>query len=585
MLIRNKFFIVLISVIILQVLIAFQGFDVCDDGFVLTFYQQIFTNPESVEYNFLYWFSGFVGGLWHLLFEEGGVLWFRFLAIIINTASFYITYKLLKPYINTTFLLFALVMVVFVNDYGYLTFYHNQLTSFMAVLIVYFLHKAVIKDSLHLFVISGILLSVNIFTRIPNVVLFSLVLVIPYAYYLRKESLKNALKPLLFLGIGSVIGLLMVYVTLWSLGQVEIMKNAIFTIRDLGQTEDSSHNFKSVFTAPFYNYLSISLEFLKLILIVGVLYILRRVLPNAKIVTVFMFVLSVLIFMYWFNTHNIYPIYCLCLIGSIAVILLKKVHIEIKYLGLLSFLTLVTISLGTGGGIINSGYMAIWVGLPLFFYVLNNLDLFLQDSLLSNKLSVFKIPKMSIHLSLFSIILAFLILKTYNISQQSYFDFGSRFDKKYTINSPLTKGIYTTERRASIINELLLNLDEFVNPNDYLMVYDKMPMLHFLTETKPYMYNPWVWIYDYNSFEKKLKKAEAEIETLPIVVQQKFETIYRFSEPIDDYMSEVKENNNYHSNERNAIMNNFLERNNYNIVWSNSYFSIYKSKKSIKKVN
>jgi len=63
-------------------------------------------------------------------------------------------------------------------------------------------------------------------------------------------------------------------------------------------------------------------------------------------------------------------------------------------------------------------------------------------------------------------------------------------------------------------------------------------------------------------------------------VQQKFETISTFSEPIQDYMSTSKGNTNLHSNERNAIMISFLERNNYSIVWSNEYFNIYQSQKN-----
>lgn len=559
---------------------AFQGFDVCDDGFVLTFYQQIFTNPESVEYVFLYWFSGIVGGVWYQLYEDGGVLWFRLLAIIVNTSTFYIAYKLLKQYVNKDFLLFALVMALFVNDYGYLTYYHNQLTAMMTVLIIYVLHKAVVKNKLSLYVLSGILLSVNVFTRIPNLVLFSLILVIPYAYYLRKDSILKSFRPVLFLGMGSICGLLMVFIALWSLGQVGIMKNALFTISDLGETENSSHNFGSIFKAPFYNYISITIETFKLIVISVVLYVLKRIIPDNKVFTVLIHTLAILLFGFWFNTNNIYPIYCLCLIGSIAVLCSKKVYIDIKLIGLLSALALITISLGSAGGIKNSGYMAIWIGLPLFFYVANHFNVFFQDSKFFKSSSLSRLSKASVHLFLWSIVVAFLILKTYNISQQSYFDTGSRFEKTYAINSPLVKGIYTTEKRANVINDLLSNLDKFVEPNDYLMVYDKIPMVHFLTETQPYMYNPWIWIYDYNSFEKKLKKAEAEIPNLPLVLQQKFETISSFSEAIPDYMSTKKENTNFHSNERNRLMNSFLERNNYSIVWSNEYFNIYQTQKN-----
>ena len=576
---NNNFRITLVIVVFVQLLLAFQGFDVCDDGFVLTFYQQIFSNPESVEYNFLYWFSGIIGGLWYQLFEGGGILWFRALAIIVNTSTFYIAYKILKPYVKTEFLLFTLVMALFVNDYGFLTYYHNHLTAFMAILIIYTLNKAVIKNSLILYVVSGILLSVNVFTRIPNLVLFSLILVIPYAYYLRKAPVLKALKPIVFVGIGALLGFLLVYLALSLLGQVEIMKQALFIINDLGNTENSSHNFKSIFIAPYYNYTNIAIETFKLILIVAILYLVKRFTPKNNVISLLISGLAVMLFVFWFNTDNIYPVYSLCLIGSIAVLLIKKVKLELKIIGLLSFLTLITITLGTGGGIKNSGYMAIWLGLPLFFYVINNSALIIQNSKLLNTKANWKIPKHSVRLFLVSIIVSFLMLKSYNISQQSYFDVGSRFEKHATINSPLAKGIYTTERRATIINDLLFKLEQFVEPDDYLMMYDQIPMLHFLTETKPYMYNPWVWIYDYNSFEKKLFKAEAEIAVLPIVVQQKFEVIGPFSEPIPDYMSTDKENSNSHSNERNAIMNSFLERNNYKIVWSNPYFNIYQSQK------
>ncbi|MCT4630519.1 hypothetical protein, partial [Winogradskyella sp.] len=97
---NNSVSVAIVVVVLIQILLSFQGFDVCDDGFVLTFYQQIFQNPESVEYNFLYWFSGFVGGVWHQLYEDGGILWFRILAIVVNTATLYISYKILKSYMR-----------------------------------------------------------------------------------------------------------------------------------------------------------------------------------------------------------------------------------------------------------------------------------------------------------------------------------------------------------------------------------------------------------------------------------------------------------------------------------------------------
>ena len=138
------------------------------------------------------------------------------------------------------------------------------------------------------------------------------------------------------------------------------------------------------------------------------------------------------------------------------------------------------------------------------------------------------------------LMISYFMIKIYNISTESYFDKGSRFDKKYTINNTLAKGIYTTKERSKIINDVLEVIDSYVDKDDYLLVYDNAPMLNFLTKTKPYMGISWVWVYDSKTFDTKLKKAEKEIITLPIVVQQKFTTIAFFSEPDKDYMSETK---------------------------------------------
>ena len=93
------------------------------------------------------------------------------------------------------------------------------------------------------------------------------------------------------------------------------------------------------------------------------------------------------------------------------------------------------------------------------------------------------------------------------------------------------------------------------------------------------MYNPWVWIYDGHSFEKNIARAEKEIGVLPIIVQQKFDTVGSFSQPITNYMSENQDTSVFFDKRRVVAMNAFIKRNNYEIVWSNPYFNIYKSNK------
>ena len=51
-----------------QLIFIFQGIDFLDEGFTATFYQQFFNDPSSVEYNFMFWLSGLIGGTFTYLF-------------------------------------------------------------------------------------------------------------------------------------------------------------------------------------------------------------------------------------------------------------------------------------------------------------------------------------------------------------------------------------------------------------------------------------------------------------------------------------------------------------------------------------
>ncbi|MDP9043030.1 MAG: hypothetical protein M3N30_13715, partial [Bacteroidota bacterium] len=42
-------------IFVFQLVLIFQGVEMSDEGFLATFYQQIFDHPESVQYNFMFW--------------------------------------------------------------------------------------------------------------------------------------------------------------------------------------------------------------------------------------------------------------------------------------------------------------------------------------------------------------------------------------------------------------------------------------------------------------------------------------------------------------------------------------------------
>lgn len=576
---KHDLYATIIIIVLIQVVLMFQGFDICDDGFVLTFYQQIFSNPESVEYNFLYWFSGILGGLWYQLNEDGGIIWFRILGVVTNTATFILSFQILKKYMSRPFLIFSLLMVLFVNDYGFLTFYHNQITSLLTVLMVYFLSKGLISKNYRLLTIVGFVFVLNGMTRLPNFILISLFIAIPVYFYLEKVEYKSMLKPIGFAVLGVFLGFLFVYLFLSISGQLPVMENALFTMMDVGNTEGSAHNFKSVIKAQYYNHYNIVIAFFQfagLFLITTFTFIIVK---RRKFLLYLIALVFAGLLVYWFQGNGIFSIYTLAYVGSIWTLFSKRFNTEVRIIAFMAFIMLATMTLGSGGGIKNSGYMTIWLGFPLFFFVLPIIVKKFKSLLELTKIDL-NAEQKTIAVSkllVYTVTISFLTLKIYNISNGAYFDNGSRLDKTFAINSKKAKYIYTTEDRAKIVNQLLENLKHYVAPGDYLFAYDHIPMVHYLTSTLPYTYNPWPGIYDHYSFKKKIEKAEAEIDELPIVVIQKFETIIDFSEPIPYYMVPEKNNSILHGSKSIELMNDFLKRNHYQEVWSDSYFSIYKS--------
>lgn len=575
----KDFSLVVITAFFIQCILGIQGFDVCDDGFVLTSYQQMFHAPASVEYNFVYYLSGVVGGLWHELFPKGGLLWFRFFTVIINTLKFCIAWQLLKNVMPKRLALVSCLMLLFINNYGFLTFYHNYLTEVLLLSSLYFLMNYFRTEKLFYAFLFAAITSINVFSRVTNITLFALFLCIPFFDYLKTHSFKNTSKPLMAALLGTFSGFGFILLLLLSFGHFDIMKRALLSLVDLGNTEGSSHNVFSLLNIYYYDATQIVIYSLFICIICTLFLAVYNKISSRKYLRTMAGVFFFLIFSYFFKKPQIHFIYAAGCLGSLAVLIISSYNHLTKVMAFAGLVILTVLPIGSGGGISSSGYMCLWLSLPFFVYALYNsgpVSLGIESSS-TKKIWVFTATSFKVLTLL--ICSSFLVSKAYHISKQAYFDPGNRLEKTHAIKSNLAKGVFTTQRRAQIINELLPELKKHVQPKDYLLVYDKVPMLHFLTETRPYMYNPWVWIYDETSFEKKLTLAEKEIKTYPVVVVQKFETIFSFSDPIPNYLTTDPDNPENVNAAKNKLLLNYLHKNKYHVVWSNAYFNIYKTDK------
>jgi len=572
--------IVLLLLGVFFVALGFKGFDVCDEGWYATFYQQFYSNPETVEYNFLYYLMGFIGGMVYEIVPNGGILSFRLLAVLVILTTFYLVLNLLKGFGGKSYVLGACIMVTLVSDFGYLAFGYNYLTALLCVIGITMLFYAIKTKNSMFFFLAGLSIALNIFARIPNLLQLALGLVIPLQLYLNNDiTMKRVFHQMIKFGLGIFTGLALVILFMWFNDHLEIMKNAIGLLIDKGANADSNHNLGRLLKVYFNNHVLVVKSLIKFFLTIILLGMIFKLLSRSKILSYLIMPISTVVFFVLFKSNAVYYLYGLGVMGSIVVFVLGSDRF-IKSLAFMSFIMTILIPIGSDGGINNAGYASIWISVPLFFSLCTRkLIEFNHNVPIFNALKRIN-TKRFVSLVSIGMVLGFSTTKIHNIMNQSYFDYGNRLEKNSTINSSLASNIKTTERRAKIINDLLKEIENYVQPNDYLLAYDNIPMINYLTKTKPYMYQSWVWVYDGYSFKKQLKRAEKEIDSLPVVVLQKFQTIGSFSEPMDDYLSEYRKENYFFNSSRAVAMNSFLKRNNYVEVFTNNYFSILEPPKS-----
>lgn len=569
-----------IGIVLYYIAIMFQGFDVCDEGFALSSYQQIFNAPESIEYNMLFWLTTVLGGIWYNIFPDGGIISFRILGAITLISTMLITLKLLKNYLKTIYILIGILMVMVSKGIGVVNFSYNTLSGFMSVIIMFFLFKALIKQKPLFILLAGVFTGMITFASLPAFTIFALFLTIPFYLFINKQLARNLiLKNTIAYSLGILVGFAFIFSMMKYLGHLEIYKKAICMITRHSVASDSNHNLMALFKKYIIDYIGV--------IKVGTVFtlgtftlILSKQYLKKKLPKTIWLIISFIFYAILIKGSPIFSTYFLSIVGTSFYAFNKKETSQVRLIAFGALITAIFFPLGTDPGIHSIGHASIWICLPFFFSLTSKIEKieirFLTDqNNYYNALNQKSIKK-AVHIYL----LAFFCIKFYLITNGAYFDPGTRFNKTATIYSPLAKHIHTTPERASIINLALNKIYKITKPGDYLMVYDKMPILHYLTQTKPYVYNPWVWAYDSHNFEQQLRRAELEIKELPIVLVQKFETIFKFFEPVQNYLDESAEDTYLNRVHSHKALNAFLKRNQYEVIWENNYYCIYRSKKT-----
>lgn len=581
-----------------QLIFIFQGVDFLDEGFTATFYQQFFNDPSSVEYNFMFWLSGLIGGTFTYLFPNTGLLGLRFLSILFTMSTIFIVYNMLKPYLNRTNLKIGLLLVTLCVCHNPKIFHYNFLSILLYSATASLLFSGLKKDKWWLFLLSGAMVGLDVFSRLPSLVNLGLVLAIGFYGYLSKTSFKKIALQAIWFGAGFVLSVTGVIILIKTMGQWDTFVNAFKLVTQMGQSDgETAYSIPKLLFQSLVSYndaFFFTLYILALIFISAIApgYVTEKLhFKNwvAKVIKYFCLLLAFLIMLK--GLEILMRFYVGLTLISFVMILFSQTRKEIKTLMLIGTYITFTYALGSSAGIFTAGVHIFWIGMPIAIdYLLNIKDFNYRFSIsAADKKGISNYSTTREQQFHFRPIKSYIItISIVGCLYHQWFypmhDESSRLGMFTPIDNKYVKGIFTTKERVAATNELLKESSKYVKPGDYVLAFHSFPIYHYMTNTKPYTRNSMPWYYVSGAFKTQLYKAVEDTKILPVVIVQKIKTT-----PNDhgDWPDAWPSDPVFHKPEtdirtirQQEYMNEFLSKYGYHAAWENDIFKIMITEKT-----
>ncbi len=579
---NDKLFFIL--VIFIQIIFIFQGLDFADSGFDADFYSRIFRDPSSVQYNFMYWFTGIIGGTWLKLFPGPGLLGLRIAGVICTTVTLGISYNLLKKYLHTGPLRLALLLIVLFLTTAIKEINYDDITALFFICAAWFLFSGLTREKQTLVFVAGSFISLNMFSRLPNILGLALMFVIWFDGYLDRKTIKQ----ICLLTFVFISGFALMSVILYEL--MKLMHHDIYFLKSLnlthqmGSSTDSAHSVYSMVKLYIVHYgEALSISVVVMVTLWSSAAPWRKLksglpagIPFMHLVKYGVLIILTAICIYRSSKDPDFWFYLLLfyagtsLIVGLLIITGRQTK-NLRILTMIGCIMLLVMPFGSNYVLMTVGKYSIWIIVPI------TVDYLLNIRALSSRVIVSENSRYSyeqvidtqhmtgLRNACLYLTLIFILCVSYFFP---YFDRSNRALMHYEINNDYARGIYTTKNRSKVINELLVQSALYIKPEDYVLAYDCLPMFYYLTDTRPFMHNSWPWLYDNAVFRKELYESVHETHICPVVIMQKRSVIG------NNWPDNYTENYIFKP-EPLADLREFFKKYQYRQVWENDFFKIY----------
>jgi len=542
-------------------LFVWQGLDFTDMGFWLTGYQQFYANPDT-----LYgpcWLSYFIGH-WIGLALGGGVLAYKLGYVVVVTTSAIIAYRLLASQLGYRSFLAGLVLltVVFAARSVEHWIDYNNLTALFYVAGAALLFHGLTKNRLPLVSLAGVVLAANLFVRFPNLLGVSLVAAVwLWAWSCRWSLRKTAITSAIFLA-GFVVGVALMGGVIELHGHREFYLQGVAFVFGMAGNASSHHSGGLLVKMLVLDHgMAICFGVGSAALGAWVAYRLSKINLRFVVGIVLCAAIGLALASHYRGSWLVctVPGFCYTVLGMVVVREARR-NPALTLIAFIAGMVLFLAPLGSGNGMQNAVY-GMYLALPLsLMLVWKGKGLFWGRAALDN---------MSGKILVMTIVLALAIHSVHTAWGYTYRDSANRVAMTSLVNHPKLVATYTTEQRAKVVAEVIAALDKYVQPGDELLAYNSIGLIHFITQTKPWLGNAWPMSLQPDELATLIARKEWEAERLPVVVRARVNTC-SFDWPSDSPF--VTTNSRLSTNR--TIFQSFLDRHAYTSVWANDTFEI-----------
>jgi len=424
----NKQYVYILSLSFISLFVlSLQGFDLCDEGFILTSFQQIFNSPENISYQFLYYLNGLVGGIFYQLNPNGGILFFRFLNILLIMSTLIVILKCLNDYLNPKILSFSIVFSILVSDFGTIVLHPNYLSAFLIICAVFLINNSIHFNSNFKAFLAGLFLGLSFFARLPNVSLLALSTLYLINYFFDRNFLR-LIKLMASFFFGNIIIILIMLLIMNQIDHLSIYIKSIEENLLFGAIETNhNHSASIMFKNYFYHGLNVIKFLVKLLLIIAPIYFFINYFKNShREVKLLGLIVVFLLFNYLAYVDDLLNFSSLLIIPIVISLLFENKNKPIVCLNLSALIIYFFMPIGSDGGAYNTGITSMWLIIFVGCIHLFNFYKLLKLENVDYHIYKFKI-NLKLILSIFvCVLMSFLPLRLIRIYDTAYFDFGQR---------------------------------------------------------------------------------------------------------------------------------------------------------------